>query len=329
MPDFPWEAFMQAAQARNKNKMAGPELIGQGLATAGDIYGKYQQKKKLNQTLSNIPELAPLSGLSPELIGQLGPSLLKSKNQKPTVSLFRNTKTNQTSMEPQGGADWKEESGLSPAQRQAAMNSGIGAQARTQWAESIKQRTDNAVVNSIYSNLNSLNQSSGGVLGQAAQIQYRAQRGEHLLNTPGIANDKLVYGLVKADLASIAQGGSPTIAAQAEASLPTFKETVNGLLRRITAEPQSIDQPQIRQQLRKIFQVMNDSAGSIIQQNTQGVRALYENSGWVKENPKAFEQAIQYLGQGIKPFDSSKLPPLGNAPQIPPTWDNTSPVGDQ
>jgi hypothetical protein len=105
------------------------------------------------------------------------------------------------------------------------------AGARKQLMEAVNNRTNAQITQNIYNDLNALNASSGGVLGQAATIQYRAQRGDHLLDTPGISTDKLVYGLVKADLAAIAQGGSPTIAAQAEASLPTYKEIANGLLR--------------------------------------------------------------------------------------------------
>jgi hypothetical protein len=75
---------------------------------------------------------------------------------------------------------------------------------------------------------------------------------------------------------------------------------------------------------------MSKTSGSIIEQNTAGVRAIYSNQPWMKDNKQAFESAVQYLGQGIKPPDVSKLPPLPPAPNdiiqmTTPTWDDTTP----
>lgn len=322
-----------------QNTGKGIEKLGSNLGQAFQTLiqqKKDQEKQKqwqtaINQMVAQNPKLAPYAqmfGQDPALAGQLLPGLLKSEQVKPTQSIWRNA-AGEASLEPKTEPGWKEYTGFNPQQAQSTFNQSIGSQARKEWAQQLKSRTEMGYVQNIYNDMNTLNKSSGGVLGQAAQIQYRSQRGEHLLNTPGIANDKLVYGLVKADLAAIAQGGSPTIAAQAEASLPTIKEEANGLLRRITANPKDIDQPEVKEQMRKIFQVMDKSASSIFDQNTQGLRTLYSSTDWFKEHPDIFDKAAQYLGQGIKPFDPRTLPPLPPPINEVPEYQETAPVGDQ
>lgn len=344
---FPWEAYMQAVQQKNKNQQDMMNTLGGTLASLGQTGQQFLQERAkqhkaikeqkdwesaIDQFAQQNPQyasIAPLLKKDKSSVGQLLPSVMKA--QKPTeanVSVWRNNKTGDVSMSPQDGPDWMQESGLKPAQRQSILTSAESGKARKDWQQSFAERTEASVVGQLYNQLNSLDKS--GVLGQAAQIQYRAQRGDHLLDTPGIARDKLVYGLVTSDLAAIAQGGSPTLAAQAESTLPTYKEMANGLLRKITAHPESIDQPEIRMQLRRIFQVMDKSAGAIVDQNTAGVRALWEDSNFAKNHPNAFKRAIQYLGQGVKPFDTSKLPPLGQEPATnSPNIQDFSPVDGQ
>lgn len=332
--------YNPSAASRAFNSPAGQQAL-QGIGTGlGTALQKHRQKKQWQQTVSALmqnPDISPqMKAMLPliqqneSLAGQLMPTIIKGQTAKPTTSIYRNTKTNDVSMSPQQGPDWMEESGLTPSQRQSALNAGFVGKQREKWANNMEDRTTAINENMLYNQINSLAQSPGSVLGQAANIQYRAERGEHLLATPGIAQDKLVYGLVKADLAAIAQGSSsPTLAAMAEASLPTIKEIANGVLRKITADPKSIDQPEVREQMRKIFQVMSKSAGSIISQNTEGVRALHENDTWFKAHPESIKKVMQMLGQGIKPFDVSKLPPLGNMPASAPSWDDTVPVGSE
>lgn len=367
--EFPWEAFMQAQAAKNRNKQQMMETFGQTLAGLGQNIGQGLQRRgqqkaqqQFGQLLSNsqqpvqgppnmvtqpppqIPGMSPVQGPStatmvppnqppvdfgklystaarafPGQAGEIMPGIMKmfssqQKPSKPTVSLWRNSDTNEVSTTPKTGSGWFEESGLSPSQRQSALSSASTVKQREVWAQQAKERTHAYITQNVYNDLNSLNKSSGNVLGQAATIQFRSQRGDHLLDTPGLAQDKLVYGLVQSDLAAIAQGGSPTIAAQAEATLPTFKEDVNKILRRLTANPKDINQPEVKKQLRKIFQVMNAASGSIIEQNTAGLRAIYQNQPWMKENKNAFEEAVKYLGQGITPFDPKNLGPMPNMP---------------
>jgi hypothetical protein len=344
---FPWDAYMQAVQQKNRNRMLIPEAVGQGLATAGQTAGDYfkykaAQKQKAQQQAA-MKQLVGLFGQpqgpvdatgagptaappNPGQVATLGsqafgnqagailPLLMKMmpQSKQGTVSLWRNTKTGAGSLTPQTGPDWIEEKNLTPVQREGQFSQSIGALARKTWGDTLSDRQALLTASNLYNALNSLDKSSGGILGQAAQIQWRSQRGEEFLNTPTITPDSRVYQLVNADLASIAQGGSPTIAAQAEATMPNIRQNANALLQKITANPKEVNTPAVRQQLRAIFQAMGTSAGSIINQNTQGVRAIYHK--WIEKDPDAFNQAVYWIGSGIKPPDLSKLPPLPNAP---------------
>lgn len=305
------------------------------------LMGKIDERKKLQawqqqidatiadpSTPAQYKQILPLIRNNPSTVGQVIPALMKQQTTSPKVSIWENPQTNQVSRTPMNQPGWVEDQGLSPYQARSAANSAELTQARLGWQQSLKERTDLYAINNIYNDLNSLNQSSGGVLGQAANVQWRSQRGMHLLDTPGIAQDSVVYGLVQADLASIAQGGNPTIAAMKEADGRTLQERANGLLRTITSNPQTVDQPAVKMQLRQVFRAMDKASSSMIEQNTAGVRALYEDTPFVKENPKAFEKAVFYLGHGIKPPDLSKLPPMPPAPNDAQDGNNLSSLSD-
>jgi len=188
---------------------------------------------------------------------------------------------------------------------------------RGTWAKAWEDRVNLQRRYMLYNALNTLDKSSGGVLGSAGIIQYRSNRGRDLLSSAGIKLDARTYALVNADLAAIAQGGSPTIVAQAEAQMPTIRQTANRLLQQITSDPSSVNQPGIRKQLLSIFNTFGNSAKGILEQNTRGVMSIYGDDPWVKAHPEEIKNAILAIGMGIQPPNPNQLPALPPEPTIP------------
>lgn len=332
--------FAQAISNTGENIGQGIQLRGQRNAQAA--FGQALNSVQGPMTEQGMPPQQPpvdlgqlMSTFSKAYPGQQMPSLVTDRfdplrqaqtayyqhkasgTLNPTVSLYRNTKTNDVSMTPQPGSDWSQVNGLTPSQQQNIINSSQMASSRKNWEKSFEERTNLGRMKDLYNNLNTLDKKSGGVLGQAGNIQYRAQRGKHLLNTPGIVADARVYALVNSDLAAIAKGGSPDILTISEASLPNIQQRANALMQKLTANPTEIRTPAVKRELNAIFDTFDKSAQLILDQNTKGVMALYGDDPWVKSHPEAIKTAIKYLGQGIMPMDPSQLPDLGSSPDVP------------
>lgn len=261
--DFPWEAYMEATQRKNKNQQQLAQTLGQTIGNLGQDVGqgiqahRAAQKKKQDQAqlstavdslVQHNPQLAGYGQVfksNPALMGQLLPGL--TKPQKPSSEyapipgflsdkhpvLYDKTDPSKTTILPMQG----EATG-------GSQMAGVRA----------KQFTLQDLPS---------NQGPNTAGGAAYQVKVAARQGKNLIAKAG-SSQRL--GLATGDLARAVLRASPTDEAMHNANFSD--NTINRwsqIKQKITSDPGSVNNPAVRKEIYSIFDEMDKSAAPFIQ----------------------------------------------------------------
>lgn len=254
--DVPFDAIIQAKQRGAQNRQQMMQGFGQTLAdlgaTGGDILKKradamkkQKQQKDLFAQLSQIPELQKFAGpmsSDPALIGQLGPELLKPK-------------VPQKDWRPVPGQETKDHKAIyynatDPSEEMEGTIPGV----QTGYGATMgKTRLGQYTMQDLPSN-----QPPSTAGGAAYQVKVAARQGRALIGKAGSAQRT---GLATGDLARAILRAAPTDEAMQHANFSDNLVTRFSLLKqKITADPNTVNNPQVRKEMYGIFDEMDKAA---------------------------------------------------------------------
>jgi len=300
--DVPWDAIIQAKQRAAQNRQQMMQGFGQTLAdlgaSGGDILQKRKEalekekkKKDLFAQLSQVPQLAQLAGpmsSDPALIGQLGPELLK--NPKPQM-------------------EWAPVSGmLSKSGRPLEIDKTTGEirEAGPAGSASTGYGANMAPIRKAQYTMQDLpsNQPPSTSGGAAYQVKVAARQGKSLIAKAGSAQRT---GLAIGDLARAILRAAPTDEAMQHANFSDNMVTRFSLLKqKITADPNAVNNPQIRKEMYAIFDEMDKAAEPWIKNQLDEMK----DQGF-PISQKTYERQ---LGLNIPDIPFIELPNQGPAP---------------
>lgn len=260
--DFPWEAYMEANQRKQKNQQQLAQIFGQTLGTLGQDVGQgiqnYQAKQKklkdqkqtsdaVDALTKDNPQLAAYGGVfkrDPALMGQLLPGLTKPQKPNSEYSpipgflshghpvLYDKTDPSKTTVLPVRGE-------------------------ATGGSQMAGVRSKQFTLQDLPSN-----QGPNTAGGAAYQVKVAARQGKNLIAKAG-SSQRL--GLASGDLARAVLRASPTDEAMHNANFSD--NTINRwsqIKQKITSDPGQINNPAVRKEIYNIFDEMDKSASPFI-----------------------------------------------------------------
>lgn len=261
--EFPWGAFMEAQNQKKQNQqqfnqnIAGMgQALGGGLEAFGKAAQEQQKKKQWQKTINELvndpsirPEmkhLLPLMAQHPELMGQLGPTLLKDPAQKPEYTAVPGVLS-------KAGKPFifdKFKGTMVEGPMEAVPTGGMGsAMAGVRKSQFTLQDLPS-------------NQGPSTAGGAAYQVKVASRQGKNLIAKAG-SSQRL--GLAQGDLARAVLRNSPTDEAMRNAN---FSENVinrwSQMKQKLTSDPAAINNPKIRKEIYDIFDEMDQSATPFI-----------------------------------------------------------------
>ena len=157
----------------------------------------------------------------------------------------------------------------------------------------------------ISKEVNTLSQSSRNALGAAGRSLISADRASKILNQPTVTPPDL--NSVSLDIANIISG-SATVSGTQQQQYNTLKQQSDNLIQRLTANPQNVDAPALKQHLQDVISGMRKISSDVAQKNLAFVQASHP--AFAKANPTYFED----IAKGLSDQTAAPTPATGTTP---------------
>lgn len=271
--DNPINAWLQLAKAKNQNRrqaMADAqgigENIGQGFNTIGQAIQEQKKKSDWQKTINGLmndpstnpqlKQMLPLIAQHPELMGQLGPGLVKQQAPRPEYQAVPGIMS-------KGGKPFifdKFTGEMKEGPMEAKPSGGFGSA----MAE-VRQKQN------LYSDLPSV---KAGNASAASMVQMSARQGKALVATPGSAQKIALGGI---DLARTVQRSAPQLDAINGAGFADNLATkLSKLQQRLTADPKGPDAPKIRKEMYDLFDDLDRTASVYVKQGLDTLQTVQQ-----------------------------------------------------
>jgi hypothetical protein len=169
--------------------------------------------------------------------------------------------------------------------------------AKTKWLADQWQKFNKAV--------DPLTSSSRQAIGQSGINNIRAERVIETMQNPNIVKDPVVYKQAMLDLAGIFKGGVPDVGQEKQQSYDNIKTGLGSLIQKITANPQEIDQPEVKTQILNMVSSLKDVDNEVINKNLGVNKVVFDYLQ--KYEPQKFEQYLSAF---------SNIAPTTKTPEI-------------
>lgn len=310
--DNPIGAILQAAEAKNRNRQQANQDIaslGQSLGQSADVFAKQiqarKQKQQWQQTINGLindptvnpqlKQMLPLIAQHPELMGQLGPGLMKQQAPRPEYQAVPGimSKGGKPFIFDKFTGDMKE--GPMQATPTGGMGSAMAGVRKSQFA------------------LQDLPSNQGPTTagGAAYQVKVGARQGKNLIARPGSPQRTAA---ATADLVRAITRVAPTDEGLKMANFSgNLVDRWARMKQQLTADPSVVDNPKIRKEMYDIFDEMDKSATPFVKMQLDNM----EDAGFpVTPNTRKRE-----MGETLPeiPYMESQMPAAGNpsAPGAP------------
>jgi hypothetical protein len=159
-------------------------------------------------------------------------------------------------------------------------------QKKYQWTEDQWQKLERRT--------NALNTSGRSALGQSGVANVRAARAMDVLVNKDIVQDPYAYDLVNTDVQGIMKGAAPT-QEQLKEKYTNLQTALASQWQKITAQPQSINQPEVKKQLLTIINSLREIDNDVIDRNLGVAKVAFKHI--IQDDPDRAEEFFNAISQ--------------------------------
>lgn len=172
-----------------------------------------------------------------------------------------------------------------------------------------QDQQNQAMQDKISKEVNTLSQSSRNALGTAGRSLISADRASAILNQPTVTPQDL--SSVSADISNIISG-SATVSGTQHQQYNTLKQQSDNLIQQLTANPQNVDAPALKQHLQDVIGGMRKISSDVAQKNLNFVKTSHP--AFAAKNPTYFEDIAKGLSDQTAAPDQSATTPSASTP---------------